>query len=116
MSMVAKLVMLGCGGFIGSHLLDVLLPSGEYDIEGWDPCARGARRELSETRADAAGRGAGPLATGANELSSRHERPSHRGTVLSRRPVRIAVCQTQRRRDADCLVHQSSASFGASLP
>jgi UDP-apiose/xylose synthase len=35
--MVAKLVMLGCGGFIGSHLLDVLLPSGEYEIEGWDP-------------------------------------------------------------------------------
>jgi UDP-apiose/xylose synthase len=34
--MVTKLVMLGCGGFIGSHLLDLLLPSGEYEIEGWD--------------------------------------------------------------------------------
>ena len=34
--MVAKLVILGCGGFIGSHLLDLLLPSGEYEIEGWD--------------------------------------------------------------------------------
>jgi len=29
MSMVAKLVMLGCGGFIGSHLLDFLLPTGD---------------------------------------------------------------------------------------
>ena len=35
--MAAKLVMLGCGGFIGSHLLDLLLPSGDYEIEGWDP-------------------------------------------------------------------------------
>lgn len=35
--MVRKLVMLGCGGFIGSHLLDLLLPTGDYEIEGWDP-------------------------------------------------------------------------------
>jgi UDP-apiose/xylose synthase len=34
--MVAKLVVLGCGGFIGSHLLDLLLPTAEYEIEGWD--------------------------------------------------------------------------------
>ena len=34
---VRKLVLLGCGGFIGSHLLDVLLPDKSVHIEGWDP-------------------------------------------------------------------------------
>ncbi|MBW2240968.1 MAG: NAD-dependent epimerase/dehydratase family protein [Deltaproteobacteria bacterium] len=31
-----KLIILGCGGFVGSHLIDRLLASGEYHIEGWD--------------------------------------------------------------------------------
>jgi UDP-apiose/xylose synthase len=31
------LVMLGCGGFVGSHLLDRLLAKGDVYIEGWDP-------------------------------------------------------------------------------
>jgi len=44
--MVAKLVMLGCGGFIGSHLLDHLLPSGKYEIEGWDPDYRKIEQHL----------------------------------------------------------------------
>lgn len=35
-----KIVMLGCGGFIGSHLLDRLLPTGRHEIYGWDPCYR----------------------------------------------------------------------------
>ena len=34
---VKKLVLLGCGGFIGSHLLDALLPVKSLRIEGWDP-------------------------------------------------------------------------------
>lgn len=31
-----RIVMLGCSGFIGSHLLDRLLADGNYDIHGWD--------------------------------------------------------------------------------
>ncbi|MHA1566725.1 MAG: NAD-dependent epimerase/dehydratase family protein [Alphaproteobacteria bacterium] len=33
---VNNIVLLGCGGFIGSHLLDRLLTDGGYDIAGWD--------------------------------------------------------------------------------
>lgn len=32
-----KIVLLGCGGFVGSHLLDRLLAAGGHTIEGWDP-------------------------------------------------------------------------------
>ncbi len=32
-----KLLILGCGGFIGSHLLDKLLTRPDIEIEGWDP-------------------------------------------------------------------------------
>ena len=35
--MATKLVILGCGGFIGSHLLDRLLPNVTLKIVGWDP-------------------------------------------------------------------------------
>jgi UDP-apiose/xylose synthase len=31
-----KIIVLGCGGFVGSHLTDRLLASGNYEIEGWD--------------------------------------------------------------------------------
>ncbi|MBW2395348.1 MAG: NAD-dependent epimerase/dehydratase family protein [Deltaproteobacteria bacterium] len=31
-----KVIILGCGGFVGSHLTDRMLASGEYHIEGWD--------------------------------------------------------------------------------
>ena len=32
-----KIIILGCGGFIGSHLLDRLLTRPDVEIEGWDP-------------------------------------------------------------------------------
>ncbi len=31
-----KVIILGCGGFVGSHLTDRLLASGDVHIEGWD--------------------------------------------------------------------------------
>ena len=33
---VERIVVLGCGGFVGSHLLDRLLQSPRVSIEGWD--------------------------------------------------------------------------------
>jgi UDP-apiose/xylose synthase len=32
-----NIVILGCGGFVGSHLLDRLLTAGDHTIIGWDP-------------------------------------------------------------------------------
>jgi UDP-apiose/xylose synthase len=32
-----RLLVLGCGGFIGSHLLDRLLARPEFQVVGWDP-------------------------------------------------------------------------------
>jgi UDP-apiose/xylose synthase len=32
-----RLVISGCGGFIGSHLLDDLFRRGGIDVDGWDP-------------------------------------------------------------------------------
>ena len=32
-----RLVVIGCGGFIGSHLLDALLVDDSVRIDGWDP-------------------------------------------------------------------------------
>lgn len=34
-----RLLILGCGGFIGSHLLDRLLARPEFEVVGWDPCS-----------------------------------------------------------------------------
>jgi UDP-apiose/xylose synthase len=31
-----RVIVLGCGGFVGSHLTDRLLGTGRYGIEGWD--------------------------------------------------------------------------------
>jgi len=31
-----KVILLGCGGFVGSHLTDRLMARGDYQIEGWD--------------------------------------------------------------------------------
>jgi UDP-apiose/xylose synthase len=31
-----KLIILGCGGFVGSHLIDRILAVTAYRIEGWD--------------------------------------------------------------------------------
>ncbi len=33
----ARLVLLGCGGYIGSHLLDTLLVDPSVRVDGWDP-------------------------------------------------------------------------------
>jgi UDP-apiose/xylose synthase len=37
---MTRVVMLGCGGFIGSHLLDRMLPDPTVVVEGWDPDPR----------------------------------------------------------------------------
>jgi UDP-apiose/xylose synthase len=31
-----KVIILGCGGFVGSHLVDRMLATDRYEIEGWD--------------------------------------------------------------------------------
>ncbi|HEX2525997.1 MAG TPA: NAD-dependent epimerase/dehydratase family protein [Geminicoccus sp.] len=45
-----RVVILGCGGFVGSHLLDNLLDDPRYQIEGWDPEDRKIRRHLVNPR------------------------------------------------------------------
>lgn len=45
-----KLTILGCGGFIGSHLLDRLLRSGSFEVEGWDLDDRKIRDHLTNPR------------------------------------------------------------------
>lgn len=32
-----RVIILGCGGFVGSHLLDRLLAREDLEVEGWDP-------------------------------------------------------------------------------
>lgn len=32
-----RIIILGCGGFVGSHLLDRLLARQDVEIDGWDP-------------------------------------------------------------------------------
>ncbi len=44
-----KIVILGCGGFIGSHLLDRLLAKNENTVIGWDPNHRKIEKHLSNT-------------------------------------------------------------------
>lgn len=41
-----KLVIIGCGGFIGSHLLDRLLQDNSVHIVGWDPDVRKIEHHL----------------------------------------------------------------------
>jgi len=41
-----RLVILGCGGFIGSHLLDRLLVDRRIHVDGWDPCTDKIRNHL----------------------------------------------------------------------
>ena len=45
-----RIVILGCGGFVGSHLLDNLLADTSYHIEGWDPEDRKIRSHLGNPR------------------------------------------------------------------
>ncbi len=33
-----KIVIIGCGGFIGSHLLEALIAKGGHELVGWDIC------------------------------------------------------------------------------
>lgn len=32
-----RILAIGCGGYVGSHLLDALLPRARIEVEGWDP-------------------------------------------------------------------------------
>ncbi|HTZ04699.1 MAG TPA: NAD-dependent epimerase/dehydratase family protein [Gaiellaceae bacterium] len=43
-------VVLGCGGFIGSHLLDRLLRDSRVRVEGWDTCVDKIRPHLADPR------------------------------------------------------------------
>jgi len=45
-----KLFILGCGGFVGSHLLDRLLPRTDIEIEGWDPDCSKIVRHMGHPR------------------------------------------------------------------
>lgn len=42
-----RLAVVGCGGFIGSHLLDTLLTGDSFQIDGWDPQTDKISRHLS---------------------------------------------------------------------
>ncbi len=45
-----RLIILGCGGFVGSHLLDRLLARDDVHIEGWDPDSHKIARHLDHPR------------------------------------------------------------------
>lgn len=45
-----KLIILGCGGFVGSHLLDRLLSRSDVEIEGWDPDASKITKHIDNPR------------------------------------------------------------------
>ena len=47
---VGRVVVLGCGGFIGSHLLDRLLSDPTIAVEGWDTSADKIRHHLGDPR------------------------------------------------------------------
>jgi UDP-apiose/xylose synthase len=41
-----KILIIGCGGFVGSHLLDRLLVRSDIEIEGWDPDSQKISRHI----------------------------------------------------------------------
>jgi UDP-apiose/xylose synthase len=45
-----RLIILGCGGFIGSHLLDRLLLRDDIEVEGWDPETSKISQHLANPR------------------------------------------------------------------
>lgn len=47
---IRQVVVLGCGGFIGSHLLDRLLQEPRIVVEGWDTSAEKIRHHLENPR------------------------------------------------------------------
>jgi UDP-apiose/xylose synthase len=49
---VDRIVVVGCGGFIGSHLLDRLLAVPQVTVEGWDMSAERIRHHLDDPRLD----------------------------------------------------------------
>lgn len=49
---VKNILILGCGGFIGSHLLDRLLADGSFNIVGWDLSAEKIAGHLNNAKFD----------------------------------------------------------------
>ena len=49
---VSRLLIIGCGGYIGSHLLDTLLDENIVEIRGWDPCSEKIRHHLDHPNFD----------------------------------------------------------------
>lgn len=49
---IKNILILGCGGFIGSHLLDRLLADGSFNIIGWDLSADKIAGQLDNPRFD----------------------------------------------------------------
>lgn len=45
-----RLIILGCGGFVGSHLLDRLLLRDDIEVEGWDPETHKISQHLGNPR------------------------------------------------------------------
>jgi UDP-apiose/xylose synthase len=45
-----KVIVLGCGGFVGSHLVDRLLADGGYEVAGWDVTAGRVAGHLGHER------------------------------------------------------------------
>lgn len=45
-----KVILLGCGGFVGSHLTERLLARGDYQIEGWDTQVSKIQQHLDNPR------------------------------------------------------------------
>jgi UDP-apiose/xylose synthase len=45
-----RVIIIGCGGFIGSHLLDRLLARDDVYVEGWDPESEKISRHLDHPR------------------------------------------------------------------
>ncbi len=45
-----KVLILGCGGFVGSHLTERLLAAGDVEIEGWDISSEKISQHLGDPR------------------------------------------------------------------
>ena len=45
-----RVIIIGCGGFVGSHLLDRLLARDDMQIEGWDPESHKISHHLGNPR------------------------------------------------------------------
>ena len=45
-----RVIIIGCGGFVGSHLLDRLMVRDDIEVEGWDPETHKITRHLDNPR------------------------------------------------------------------